>query len=34
MAEFLTRKGIVYHLDRIISEAEKELVLISPYNQC
>ncbi len=31
MAEFLTRKGIVYHLDRIISEAEKELVLISPY---
>ena len=33
MAEFLTRKGIVYHLDRIIREAEKELVLISPYNQ-
>ena len=31
MAEFLTRKGIVYHLDRIIREAEKELVLISPY---
>ena len=31
MAEFLTRKGIVYHLDRIIEQAEKELVLISPY---
>ena len=31
MAKFLTRKGIVYHLDRIIEEAERELVLISPY---
>ena len=31
MATFLTRKGIVYHLDRIIEEAAKELVLISPY---
>ncbi len=31
MAEFLTRKGIVYHLDRIIEEADKELILISPY---
>ena len=31
MAEFLTRKGIVHHLGRIIREAEKELVLISPY---
>ena len=31
MAEFLTRKGIVHHLDRIIEEAVNELVLISPY---
>ena len=31
MATFLTRKGIVYHLDKIIDEAERELVLISPY---
>ena len=31
MATFLTRKGIVFHLDRIIEEADKELVLISPY---
>ena len=31
MAQFLTRKGIVYHLDRIIEEANRELVLISPY---
>lgn len=31
MAQFLTRKGIVYHLDRIIGEAEKEIILISPY---
>ncbi len=31
MAEFHTRKGIVFHLDRIIDEAAKELVLISPY---
>ena len=31
MAEFHTRKGIVHYLDRIIREAEEELVLISPY---
>ena len=31
MAEFHTRKGIVFHLDRIIDEADEELVLISPY---
>ena len=31
MATFLTRKGIVFHLDRIIEEAHRELVLISPY---
>ena len=31
MAEFLTRRDIVHHLHRIIDEAEKELVLISPY---
>ena len=31
MATFLTRKGIVYHLDKIIEEANSELVLISPY---
>ena len=31
MAKFLTRKGIVYHIDRIIDQAEEEIVLISPY---
>ncbi len=31
MAEFLTRKGIVFHIDRIIKEAEEEIVLISPF---
>ena len=31
MATFLTRKGIVHHLDRIIDEAAEELILISPY---
>ena len=31
MPEFLTRERIVLHLDRIISQAEKELILISPY---
>ncbi len=31
MATFLTRKGIIFHLDRIIEEADRELVLISPY---
>ena len=31
MAEFLITKGITYHLDKIIAEAKRELVLISPY---
>ena len=31
MATLLTRKGIVHHLDKIIEEADRELVLISPY---
>ena len=31
MATFLTREDIVYHLGKIIEEADKELVLISPY---
>ena len=31
MAEFLTREGIVNHIERIIELAEKEIVLISPY---
>ena len=31
MAKYLSRKGIVYHLDKIIEEATEELVLISPY---
>ena len=31
MATFLTRKGISYHLDKIIEEADREIVLISPY---
>ena len=31
MATFHTRKGIVYHLDKIIEEAARELILISPY---
>ncbi len=31
MATFLTRKGIVQHLYKIIEEAEEELILISPY---
>ena len=31
MAEFLTTKGITHHLDKIIDDAQKELVLISPY---
>ena len=33
MAEFLTRHGIVHHMDRIIKEADKELILISAYIQ-
>ena len=32
MAEFLARRhGIVHHLHKIIEEAKKELILISPY---
>lgn len=31
MAELLTRHGIVYHLHKIIEEAEQLLVIISPY---
>ena len=31
MAKFLTTEGIVENLGRIIAEADKELVLISPY---
>ena len=31
MATFLTREGIVQSLHRIIDEADRELVLISPY---
>lgn len=33
MAEFLTRYGIVHHMDRIIREADEELILISAYIQ-
>ena len=31
MADFLTREGIVQHLESIIAEAKREVVLISPY---
>ena len=31
MAEFLTTKGITAHLHKIIADAQRELVLISPY---
>lgn len=31
MAEFITREAIVDHIARIIKEAEKEIVLISPF---
>ena len=31
MAEFLIRSGIVTSLNRIIEEAEKELILISAF---
>ena len=31
MAAFLTREGIVRHLHKIIRQADKELVLVSPY---
>ena len=31
MADFLTREGIVQHLESIIEEAKREVILISPY---
>ena len=31
MADFLTREGIVQHLESIIAEANEEVILISPY---
>ena len=31
MAEFITRHSIIHHLRKIIKNAKKELVLISPY---
>lgn len=31
MAKFLTTKGTSYHLEQIIKNAKKELVLVSPY---
>lgn len=33
MAEFLTTKAVLYHLENIIRNANKRLVLISPYLQ-
>jgi HKD family nuclease len=33
MAEFLTTKGIALHIERIINEADKSLVIVSPYIQ-
>ncbi|MDD5127619.1 MAG: phospholipase D family protein [Dehalococcoidales bacterium] len=33
MAEFLTTHGASYHIENIIKDARKELVLISPYLQ-
>lgn len=33
MAEFLTTKGVAFHLENIISNAKKKLVLVSPYLQ-
>ena len=33
MAEFLTTKGTAYHLENIIKDAKKKLVLVSPYLQ-
>ena len=33
MADFLTRHGIVHHMNKIIREAEEELFLVSPYLQ-
>lgn len=33
MAEFLTTKSTVSHIEKIIIEAEKKLVLVSPYLQ-
>ena len=31
MVEFHVTKGIAYHLDRIIEQADKEIILISPF---
>ena len=31
MADFLTREGIIQHLESIIAEAKEEIILISPY---
>src|SRR5689334_22446892 len=33
MAEFLTTRGVSSHLENIIKEANKQIVLISPYLQ-
>ncbi len=33
MAEFLTTTGTSYHIEKIITEADKKLILVSPYLQ-
>ena len=33
MAEFLTTKGISFHIEHIIRNAKNRLILISPYLQ-
>ncbi len=33
MAEFLTTSGVGFHIERIISTARQQLVVISPYLQ-
>lgn len=33
MAEFLTTNGTSYHIEKIITEANKKLILVSPYLQ-
>ena len=33
MADFLTTNGISYHIEKVITEANKKLVLVSPYLQ-
>ena len=33
MAEFLTTNGTSYHIENIILDAKKKLVLVSPYLQ-